>query len=183
MENTHPQPSVDVRCLEDEQVHFQVRSGRIREGHIYLCHLYVGYLVGTGTIHVQHRLPEGHFAGHLGFEAELYQNLREALSIEEKRQRPRLSCDLPVRSPQLPGEARTVDISESGIRVRTAERVAVGAVLPLSLALSLKDEWDIHSQVRWCRPASENFDFGGRFVDVEWKPVIHDIHSKLPNTN
>ncbi len=183
MEKTRQQPCLEVRLLEGEAIHFQVKSGQIRAGHIFICDLYVGRRVGTGTVWVQELRPDQQFRGLLGRDPKLQKALRRALTMEEKRNRPRLSCDLPVSSPSLSGEARTVDISESGIRVRAAEEVAVGAILPLSLTLQCRRKWRLHSQIRWCRAGEGEFDFGGRFVNMDWKPVVYDIHTLISNPN
>jgi len=60
---------------------------------------------------------------------------------------------------------RTLDISESGIKIETNEPLIMGDLLVVTIGLE-DDLIDLHGEVTNCRPASGMFVNGVQFTDI-----------------
>ena len=75
----------------------------------------------------------------------------------------------------------TSDISASGLRVNTAQAVAQGALLPVSVELPGQRLYRVIAEVMWCRRAGTRFLIGFRICESDdesvasWKEAVAEL--------
>jgi len=106
--------------------------------------------------------------------------LVEVFTPEDKRQAPRYSRKLRVRSTRLEGfQGNSLDISESGMRLVGKGDLKLGEVIPLTFDLDDSRETQISVQARvcWMAPAAEKdwLAVGVEYQDLNEHSQSHDF--------
>lgn len=97
---------------------------------------------------------------------------------DDRRREPRYASDnLAVVTILASGkvvEGRTVDISRSGLRVRTDRVLEKGSRIRIKFGAVIA-----FGDVRWCRPANGAFDIGIEVAHTLEQSLVDSVHSAL----
>lgn len=116
-------------------------------------------------------------------------SVEEYWSGKERRQHFRFKCELDVTytvevKPNLKSRAKTVDISEGGMKLRLDDKLPSGSILDLKIALpNLKQPAEIEGEVVWSKEIDGSDPSGKRYFysGIKFRAMREPAENVLAN--